>query len=175
MKGIAIAMVLAASAVTAAYADDFFSSSPGPLSASHASLDNQDHCTDCHVGNTKDLSNDKCLGCHDHNNLRDRIAAGKGFHASPIVKGKKCELCHIEHKGQQFDIMGWKNIAGNQKGFDHTNTGWKLNGKHATIDCDDCHKSIENSDFQLKPNAKENFKKLLELAGTPQSTPPEHK
>ena len=59
-----------------AAADDFFSSSPGALSAGHGALDNQDHCTDCHVGNTKDLSNDKCLNCHDHNNLRDRIAAG---------------------------------------------------------------------------------------------------
>src|SRR5574338_549141 len=72
---------------------DFFNSSPGPLSASHAALDNNDHCTDCHVGNTKDLSNDKCLGCHDHNDLRDRINAGKGFHASEKVKGKQCSTC----------------------------------------------------------------------------------
>src|ERR1700733_8479392 len=95
-----------------ARADDFFQSSPGPLSQGHAPFDDQNHCTDCHVGNTKDLSNDKCLGCHDHNNLQQRIAAGKGFHSSSLVKGKKCESCHVEHKARNYDIMGWKTIKG---------------------------------------------------------------
>src|SRR4051794_40125618 len=96
VPGKLIAMRLWVIAVVLAFArlahaqGDFFSSSPGPLSSSHASLDTQDHCTDCHVGNTKDLSNDKCLACHDHNDLRDRINSGKGFHASAKVKGKKC-------------------------------------------------------------------------------------
>ena len=123
-----------------AVAQDFFSSSPGPLSTSHASLDSQDHCTDCHVGNTKELSNDKCLGCHDHQNLQARISAGKGFHASALVRGKKCETCHLEHKGRGYDIMGWKSIQGGQKQFDHNLTGWPLRGKHAATACEDCHK-----------------------------------
>lgn len=118
---------------------DFFSSSPGPLSSSHGALDNNDHCTDCHVGNTKDLSNDKCLACHDHNDLRDRINANKGFHASAKVKGKQCSTCHLEHKGKGFDIMGWKTVGGTD-GFDHDLTGWPLKGKHAGTKCDDCHK-----------------------------------
>ena len=123
-----------------AIAQDFFSSSPGPLSTSHASLDSQDHCTDCHVGNTKELSNDKCLGCHDHQNLAARINANQGFHASPLVRGKKCETCHVEHKGRGYDIMGWKSIQGGQKNFDHDLTGWPLKGKHANTACEDCHK-----------------------------------
>src|SRR5262249_19617529 len=119
---------------------DFFNSKPGDLTASHHDLDDPQRCNDCHVSGTKDIDKNKCLNCHDHNNLRDRINAGKGFHAAPLVKGKQCETCHFEHKGKSADIMGWKNIPGNQKGFDHNQTGWKLNGKHATTDCDDCHK-----------------------------------
>ena len=140
---LAIAMAIGCLAVfpTPARAQEFFSSSPGPLSSSHGALDDQNHCNDCHVDNTKALTNDKCLNCHDHDNLKKRIAAGKGFHASELVKGKNCQTCHIEHKGKGFDLMGWKNLPGGQKTFDHEKTGWRLNGKHATTDCDDCHKA----------------------------------
>jgi hypothetical protein len=123
-----------------ARAEDFFSSSPGPLSSSHAAFDNPNRCNDCHVDDSKALSAEKCLDCHDHNDLRARIAAKQGFHASNLVKGKKCEVCHIEHKGRGFDIMGWKYLPGGQKAFDHELTGWRLNGKHSTTDCDGCHK-----------------------------------
>src|SRR5688572_27270001 len=72
-----------------ALAGDFFASSPGPLAQSHASLDNQNQCNDCHVDGSKDVSNDKCLACHDHKDLKARIDANKGYHASSGVKGKK--------------------------------------------------------------------------------------
>ncbi len=124
-----------------AMAQEFFSSSPGPLTSSHGSLDDPNHCNDCHVSGSKDLDDTKCLSCHDHNNLQSRINAGKGFHSSSLVKGKKCESCHLEHKGRGYDVMGWKSVPGGQKKFDHEQTGWKLNGKHAAIDCDDCHKA----------------------------------
>ncbi len=132
-----------------ALADDFFSSSPGPLSQSHGALDNQNSCNDCHVNGSKDLDNTKCLNCHDHNNLRDRINAGKGFHASGLVKGKQCQTCHIEHKSRAYDIMGWKNIQGGDKNFNHDLTGWKLNGKHATTDCTDCHKAKDKQGLRV--------------------------
>jgi hypothetical protein len=119
---------------------DFFNSSPGPLSMSHAGFDSQDKCNDCHTGG-RGLANDKCLACHDHDDLKKRIDAGKGFHASVLVKGKKCESCHLEHKGRAYDLMGWRTVQGGEKGFDHKLTGWPLEGKHAAIDCADCHKT----------------------------------
>jgi hypothetical protein len=139
------AVVVAALAVCflfcgSALAEDFFSSSPGPLSQSHASLDTQNNCNDCHVNGSKDLDNNKCLSCHDHEDLKARISAGKGFHASDKVKGKQCGTCHLEHKGRPYDIMGWKTV-GTEKGFNHDLTGWKLNGKHASTDCAECHKA----------------------------------
>ncbi len=120
-------------------ADDFFGSSPGPLTSSHGALDIKERCTDCHVGDSKEVANDKCLACHDHKDLGARIAAGKGFHASAQVKGKKCESCHHEHKGKTYDVMGWSSIKGGIKAFDHELAGWPLKGKHAATECKDCH------------------------------------
>src|SRR5882724_12852243 len=100
-RALALATVLVVLALPGRlFADEFFGSSPGPLTHSHAALDAKDHCNDCHVGDSKELSNDKCLGCHDHQNLGARITAGKGLHASVLVKGKKCESCHHEHKAR---------------------------------------------------------------------------
>jgi hypothetical protein len=132
---------------SAAIADDFFSSSPGALSSSHAQWDNQQGCNDCHVNNTRDISNQKCLDCHDHNDLRGRIASGKGFHASALVKGKPCGTCHNEHRGRgkDPDMMGWAKIQGGQKGFDHDLTGWPLKGKHKSTDCAECHKAKDKA------------------------------
>src|SRR5215471_10705852 len=130
--------------VGVAHADDFFSSKPGDLTGAHKDLDNQDHCNDCHVNGTKDVDRNKCLNCHDHNNLRDRMKSGKGFHASGLVGDKQCEKCHLEHKGRGFDLMGWKSVPGGQDNFNHDLTGWKLNGKHATTKCADCHKKKDH-------------------------------
>src|SRR5262245_43112097 len=73
--------------------------SPGPLAESHASLEGSDNCGQCHTSG-RELSNDKCLGCHDHADQKARIAAGRGFHASSKVSGKRCWDCHGDHKGR---------------------------------------------------------------------------
>src|SRR5690606_1087275 len=93
-----------------AQGQDYFTSSPGPPTVEHKDLDNQSRCNDCHVNGSKELSNDKCLACHDHSDLKKRIAAGEGYHSSAKVRGRKCETCHIEHKGRTFDIMGWRTV-----------------------------------------------------------------
>ena len=138
--GLVVLAVLAAGARTAAAQADFFGSSPGPLSQSHAGIDGPDHCNDCHNGG-RDVFNDRCLNCHDHSDLKARIAAGKGFHASSAVAGKKCSTCHNEHEGRSFDLMGWRSITGGEDKFDHDLTGWKLEGKHTRTACADCHKT----------------------------------
>jgi hypothetical protein len=142
----ALALYLSASN---AHAQDkkFFESSPGALSESHASIDGQAHCNDCHT-NGAALSNDKCLGCHDHDDLRVRIRAGEGFHSSSQVKGKKCESCHLEHKGRNYDLRGWRSVGG-ERDFDHKLTGWPLQGKHATIDCSRCHRRTNRQGLRV--------------------------
>ncbi|HEY5947120.1 MAG TPA: hypothetical protein VIV40_16570 [Kofleriaceae bacterium] len=122
-----------------AHADDFLKSSPGELSKSHAALDSKDSCTTCHDEDTWALSPSKCLGCHDHKDLGSEIAAGKGLHASVKIKGRECKTCHHEHRGRNFDLMGWATFGSPQQ-FDHSLTGWKLQGRHSTQDCARCHK-----------------------------------
>ena len=119
---------------------DFFTSSPNPLSREHKSLDSNDRCADCHVGNTKRVDDNKCLNCHDHKNLRARIKSGKGLHATAKVKGQRCHNCHAEHQGRSFNIMGWKGLPPGEKGFDHKLSGWPLKDKHAVLACKNCHK-----------------------------------
>ena len=124
-----------------AHADDFLKSSPGELATSHASLDNQSSCESCHEPD-RSVSPAKCLGCHDHSDLKKRIDANQGFHASAKAKGRDCKLCHQEHRGRSFDLMGWKAIGGTA-GFDHALAGWALSGKHAVTDCGRCHKASD--------------------------------
>lgn len=129
--------------VSVARADDFLKSSPGELSRSHAKLDSQDQCTTCHEPDNS-ISMAKCLSCHEHADMKARIAKGEGFHVSPAVKGRPCKLCHQEHRGRGFDLMGWAGIGG-VRSFDHKQTGWPLDGKHAKVDCATCHKTVNKA------------------------------
>jgi hypothetical protein len=76
---------------------DFFSSSPGALSESHAGIDGPDHCNDCHNGG-RDALNDKCLGCHDHSDLKSRIAVGQGL--PRVEPGQRQEVLVVPQRAQ---------------------------------------------------------------------------
>ena len=122
---------------TATALADFFSTSPGPLTQSHANIDGKDHCQDCHIG-SRDVAVDKCLKCHEP--IAERQRERKGVHASPKALGKQCELCHTDHKGRNKDILGFSTFGGIDR-FDHnTLTSFPLEGKHQTTKCKDCHK-----------------------------------
>jgi len=122
----------------------FTKSSPGELAKSHAAIDSADQCSSCHDDDANGaLSAAKCLGCHDHQDLKKEIDANHGFHASPKAKGRECKLCHQEHKGRNFDLMGWRSLPGGQPKFDHAQTGWQLQGKHAVTPCTKCHKDSD--------------------------------
>ena len=120
--------------------------SPGELTQSHADLEGIRNCTKCHVLGNK-VSNDKCLECHK--DLRARIQARKGYHASREVKGKDCASCHSEHHGRQFEMIRF-----DQKTFDHRLTGYELTGSHKKIDCRDCHKPDLISDREIRSRKK---------------------
>jgi len=136
MRLVAIIAVLVAAGT--ARADDFMKSSPGELAASHAAIT---ACDGCHEEDHS-VSAGKCLGCHEHQDLKRRIDAGQGLHASSKVRGNACKTCHKDHRGRAFDLMGWKSING-PAGFDHALAGWALGGKHAVTDCARCHKTVD--------------------------------
>jgi hypothetical protein len=110
--------------------------SPGALSRAHSSISGATQCAQCHgvgVGAAKL----KCLDCHTE--IRERIAAGRGYHARILPKeatGKDCVPCHSEHNGAEFQLMRWDPSL---QQFDHSKTGYPLEGKHAGLDCKKCH------------------------------------
>ncbi len=107
--------------------------SPGALSKAHASLDGATHCTDCHQrGGEATL---KCLDCHTE--IAARLAAKRGLHASYHIapgSNQECARCHSEHNGRDFPLMKW-----DPKNFNHKETGYLLEGKHAGLACSKCH------------------------------------
>jgi hypothetical protein len=118
-----------------AAAQDFFRVSPGDLTESHSKWDNDAGCTQCHeLGGG--VTNDRCLGCHDHQKLKQAIAEGKGLHAQ---HKDRCTACHTEHQGKNRNITDWKPVGG-RKDFNHRLTGFALTGKHGAIACTACHK-----------------------------------
>ncbi len=130
MKRVLIALALSVLSGTSARAQF----SPGELTQAHASLEGTDNCTQCHDLGQK-INGQKCLSCHVE--LKERVDAGKGYHASSSVRSKECIACHFEHKGRGFKMIRWE---GGKSAFDHSLTGYKLEGKHKTDRCEKCHK-----------------------------------
>ena len=99
--------------------------SPGDLSQPHAHLKGLSNCTKCHTLGEK-ISNQKCLDCHL--DIGIRLSEGRGYHSSIEVQGKACIKCHSDHHGQNF-----KMIRLDKEHFDHTLTGYNLQGGHQIL------------------------------------------
>ena len=126
------AALFAAFCLAAAARADVFS--PGPLAKGHAQLEGLNNCTQCHVAGGQ-LSSQHCLDCHTE--IRDRVAKHEGFHGRLSDADRSCNKCHHEHQGRDFALVDWGKKG--KKGFDHRSTGFALAGKHAEIDCAQCH------------------------------------
>jgi hypothetical protein len=111
--------------------------SPGDLSKAHQQLEGVNNCLQCHeTGN--EISGKKCTACHAE--IQNVINAKHGFHFRNAAKS--CVECHKEHLGRSAQAVQF-----NDRTFDHALTGFTRTGKHATIECDDCHakKSIADA------------------------------
>lgn len=65
------------------------------------------------------------------------MAARKGLHSTyniPQGSSKECARCHSEHNGEDFPLIKW-----DIKAFNHKDTGYLLEGKHAGLECKKCH------------------------------------
>ena len=109
--------------------------SPGPLSKSHSSLDGATECFKCHAGTMAKTGMDgRCLACHTE--IAWMQARTRGTHAR--LNKKECVSCHPEHGGREFKLVVWD--GGAPEKFDHTKSGFTLEGKHDTTTCVKCHK-----------------------------------
>jgi hypothetical protein len=76
---------------------------------------------------------ERCVACHA--DIGWLIAHDLGFHA--MTKADTCATCHPDHAGRDLEMVRWP--EGSADRFDHTKTGWPLEGKHAAAKCRDCH------------------------------------
>ncbi len=120
--------------------------SPGDLSEAHKELEGMSNCTQCHELGEKVL-NSKCLECHKE--IKSLINENQGFHASSDVVKQDCFKCHSEHHGRKFEMIRF-----DEDNFNHEETGYELEGTHATVDCRECHMpdNIENIEIKKRQN-----------------------
>jgi hypothetical protein len=86
-------------------------------------------CTDCHVGNnyTFTVANTDCYGCHQIAwQSTTTLGGAVPNHITSGFPTSQCSTCH--------DTVLWSTGK-----FDHSTTGWPLQGAHVTTPCASCH------------------------------------
>ncbi len=118
--------------------------SPGPLSRPHANLEGNLNCLKCHGAERGHVMDERCIECHKE--IGWLAAQQRGFHGR---EGRQdCARCHPEHGGVDFQLIRWD--EGAPERFDHARTGWPLEGKHARLQCRECH---ARASFRISPAA----------------------
>ncbi len=131
--------------------------SPGDLNAVHADLEGLKNCEKCHQTG-KQISSDNCLECHTL--LKTRIESKTGLHSSDGYAD--CVKCHVEHLGKNSELIWWNNGIGN---FDHSLTGYTLDGKHKRLECRKCHTKNNIADKKvLESQSKKSDRTYLGLS-----------
>lgn len=105
--------------------------SPGPLSHPHAHLEGLKKCSHCHKLGSRDVG-EKCLGCHEE--IAAMRQGGSGMHAGSDFEN--CVDCHVEHQGKEYDLIYWPE---GPESFDHRTVGFEKTGRHAELECRQCH------------------------------------
>jgi len=118
--------------------------SPGPLARPHHQFEGPANCTKCHTQAVRERAF-KCTECHKE--IGAELQQHRGLHSTYSNEGRPgeaCVKCHSDHNGETFSLLHW---TPTHQGFDHSKTGYALDGKHATVDCRQCHqmKNIQPS------------------------------
>jgi len=108
--------------------------SPGDLNNVHVHLDGLKNCEQCHEAG-KQVTPAKCLSCH--NIQAQKISERQGLHG--LNDYTDCVVCHVEHLGRDSELIFWPD---EQESFDHSLTGYTIEGKHIGLNCRRCHQPI---------------------------------
>ena len=105
---------------------------PGKLTSAHQKL--EEDCSQCHDRADRARQTQLCLTCHDK--IAADITQHRGFHGRlPGIGSSQCRACHSEHLGRDADI-----VKLSREQFDHRMTDFALEGAHATLACESCHR-----------------------------------
>lgn len=95
-----------------------------------------------------------CEKCHRESKILNTSKLkqkGKDLNRTYLGLGKQCLNCHTDEHREQMDnnclschnMNKWENATG----FDHAKTRFKLTGKHLTVKCESCHKTIQDDKY----------------------------
>lgn len=162
MKHKAVSAAIAAASLAAVAAVAWWGfhqrTSPGPLHPTHAAvkeLRGNRGCDACHGEARQGTAmrtgmTASCLSCHEPIARQRDTAVGIHAALAPHLRDA-CEQCHREHLGANISLVSDNSfqLAGIAlvDQYDHSGTpgGLKLSGKHATLECQNCHKSSYES------------------------------
>src|ERR1700693_5020356 len=105
---------------------------PGKVTQAHEKQEKD--CANCHDRSNVRTQSSLCSDCHKEiaSDLRDH----HGYHGRmPNAGIGECRACHTEHKGRTADIVQLSPAH-----FDHRLTDFALEGAHAALACESCHK-----------------------------------
>lgn len=102
---------------------------PSELSTKHRIGPVSESCTKCHLY-TGEIPDRKCEACHE--DIQQRRIDKAGYHGT--LKGD-CRYCHREHRERSATL-----VPLDREKFSHEDALFKLAGKHAKVECDECHK-----------------------------------
>ena len=85
----------------------------------------------------------ECLDCH-----KKEVVGGEPFQHFANVEHQNCTACHDDVHHNKFgqnctqchNEVSFRNVKGLDN-FDHSKTGYPLEGMHVNVDCKECHKT----------------------------------
>ena len=108
---------------------------PGKLAQAH--VKQEENCANCHDRSNARTQTSLCLDCHK--DVAADVRLHRGYHGLMTNAGVgECRACHTEHRGRKADIVQLSRAQ-----FDHKLANFPLDGAHAALDCDGCHKKGE--------------------------------
>lgn len=113
---------------------------PGPLARAHGRIDGLDGLSGCATCHHPDGLARGCLSCHGE--IAAQLEEERGYHHF-LLSGRAptCAPCHREHHGADFELVNQRSWgAQTPRAFRHPHTTLALEGAHATLDCEACHR-----------------------------------
>ncbi len=108
---------------------------PGKVAQAH--LKQEESCANCHDRSNVRTQTSLCLDCHKP--IAVDLQQHQGYHGRmPNAGVGECRACHTEHKGRSADIVRLDRAL-----FNHRLTDFALEGAHAELGCESCHKKAE--------------------------------